>query len=97
VRPDRADSNQRDAAIEAFKDIVRVCMGHGKDGAIEIVENPRSGNPQFCIVILARRAGEIVGAAGFIRRCADLDAAKIVLRQIQSDAARFRADLEEGD
>jgi hypothetical protein len=89
VRPD-GNSAQVQAAINAFKDIVGPCIKQGKDGAIEIINSNRSSLPQFCLVILARRAGKIVGAAAFILRCKNLKAAMQVLKRIQTEALRFR-------
>jgi hypothetical protein len=87
IRPHPSDFNQRKAAIEAFNEIVGKLHVHGDDGVIEISEKPAPANPQFCIVTFARDGGKIVGAAAFICRCANLKAAKVLLRQIQESAA----------
>jgi hypothetical protein len=83
IRPDKADATLRQAAIDAFKDIVRNCLRSGEDGAFEIMEKLRRPEPQFCLVILAHRMEKIAGVAAFICRCENITAANSVLLRLQ--------------
>jgi len=80
---------RKNAAIEAFKEIIaRHCLPSGSDAAI-LVESS-APEQQFCLVTLARRAGKVVGAAAFIKRFDDEEAANAALNQIRSEAEAFR-------
>ena len=83
VRPDDASPEHREAAVAAFRDIVRPCVAQSKDGAIEVAEVPdAAGRLQFCLVTLIRETNEVVGAAAFIVRRTNLDEAKAALARI---------------
>ena len=87
VRPGDTSEEHREAAVAAFRDIVRPCVAQGKDGALEVDEAPDSANRlQFCLVTLIREAGEVVGAAAFIVRRTNLDEAIVALRQVKGTA-----------
>jgi hypothetical protein len=90
VRPGTANAGEKEAAIRAFTEIIRPCIERNTDGAIEVLEQSRTGNPQYCLVILAHRAGKTIGAAAFVRRCADSVAAGTLLERIKKDATSFR-------
>jgi hypothetical protein len=89
MRPDSPDDAARQAAIAAFKEILTPCIQQANDGAIEIDGTADGETKQFCLVTLARRENEIVGAAMFIVRCRDLEHAHTVLRLVQRAAAGF--------
>ena len=84
-----ADGTTPQAALSAFKDIIRRCVTAEKDGAIRIVEEPSPARCRYCLVTLARRADAIVAAAAFIVRCNDDLSAQRMLSDIQTGTQRF--------
>ena len=86
---DDAPPDVKASAMKAFTEIVESCLAQGKDGYFRVGRPDRLKGPQFCLVALARRGEEVVGAAAFIVRCADEDAAKLVLRLARWEAAPF--------
>ncbi len=83
VRPGEASDDQREAAIAAFRDIVRPCVMQGKEGAIQVDEAPdAAGQHQFCLVTLTRKANEVVGVAAFIVHRTNLDEARAALARV---------------
>ena len=87
VRPDKSDAATRDAAVEAFKEIIGPCFQQAKDGAIEIVGTHDMSGMQYCLISLARREEEVVGAAAFIVRCRDIEDARTVLMRVQGEVS----------
>ena len=85
-----ADQATKQARIRAFIEIIGQCVAAERDGVIRIVENPPPLRTQYCLVMLAKRLGKVVGAAGFIARCHDEPEAKNLLRSIQQEAGRFQ-------
>jgi hypothetical protein len=84
VRPDHSDAAIRQKAIAAFRQLVQRCVDAGKDGAIEICDSAEAQRPsQFCLIKLARDSDKIVGAAAFITRCRDTDAARKLLDELR--------------
>src|SRR3954451_24711316 len=43
IRPDNSDADTRQAALQAFAEIVKPCVDKGKDGAIEVAQGPEGG------------------------------------------------------
>jgi hypothetical protein len=83
VRGGDATDDQREAAVDAFRDIVRRCVARRKHGVIRIAAPPdAAGRDPFCLVALTRRSGEVVGAAAFIVRRRDLDEARAALVRV---------------
>ncbi len=83
VRPDRVTRDRRRAAMDAFQDIVRLCIARGKDAAIEVDSSANDQPPQFCLVTLARRENRLIGASAFIARFADEAEARRALEALQ--------------
>ncbi len=69
--------------MNAFKDIVRPYVDQDDDGVIEVSAPDAAGRPQFCLVTLALREGNIIGAAAFIVRRANQDEARPALSELQ--------------
>lgn len=90
------DETERQAAINAFIDIIRPCVSARQDGAFQVSDEPPPVRPQYCVVTLARRAGRVVGAAAFVKRCADQNDATLLLRRIQNTTERFRHGPQPG-
>jgi len=90
VRPDEAAPDVRQAAIQAFADIVKPCIVQGKDGAIRIdgTESNES-DPQFCLVTLLRSENGIAAVSAVITRCPNEDRAKQRLQLMEIVAGYF--------
>jgi hypothetical protein len=91
IRPDEGTKKIREAAVNAFMDLIKPCAVEGKDGAIELSNPPESHNPhpQYCLVTLLRAGGQSVGVSAVITRCTDLDHAKRRLQLMQLMAGYF--------
>ncbi|MCC7351523.1 MAG: HlyD family efflux transporter periplasmic adaptor subunit [Phycisphaerales bacterium] len=89
IRPDNSSQETRQAAINAFVDIIRPCVIQGKDGAIEVGPTPDAGEIQFCLVTLLRSEGQIVAVSAVITRCRDVERAKQRLMSMQLVAGYF--------
>ncbi|HEV2295670.1 MAG TPA: HlyD family efflux transporter periplasmic adaptor subunit [Tepidisphaeraceae bacterium] len=90
IRPDQSDQDTRQAAINAFTEIIKPCIQQNKDGAIE-VSGGAAGDvePQFCLVTLLRNEGEVVAASAVITRCRDVERAQQRLMSMQLVAGYF--------
>ena len=88
IRPDESDQTTRQAALQAFQNIVQPCIEQGKDGAIE-VGAPDGAELQFCLVTVLRNEGQVVGASAVITRARDTDRAKQRLQSMQLVAGYF--------
>ena len=84
LRPDDSDAATRQAAVAAFEDVIAPCLERGSE--IEVGADTGSGK-QFCLVVLARRGGDIAGAAAFIVRSRNEKVANILLRRVQRAAS----------
>jgi hypothetical protein len=90
IRPDESSDEQREAAVQAFKDIVMPCVQQGKDGAIEVDGPDASNEIQYCLVTLLRaEQGNIVAATAVITRCRDLQRAQQRLDSMRLVAGYF--------
>lgn len=88
VRPDGANAQVRQQAIEAFQKMVLPCLEQNKDGAIEV--GPADGGEiQFCLVTLLRSETTIVGVSAVITKCLDTERAKQRLMSMQLIAGYF--------
>ena len=89
VRPDGAAEDVRAAALEAFAQIVKPCVGALKDGAL-LIEGPTGeSEQQFCLVTLLRNDTEIVAVSAVITRARDVERAQQRLVSMQLVAGYF--------
>jgi multidrug resistance efflux pump len=90
VRHDDSPEDVRQAALQAFAEIVRPCIQQGRDGAIEVGgASPENPEPQFCLVTLLRAEGQLQGASAVITRCRDLERAQQRLDSMRLVAGFF--------
>ena len=89
IRPDNATPEVKQAALEAFQDLVRPCLAQNKEGLIELGNPGESGEPQFCLVTPLRADGEIVAVTAVITRCMNVERAKQRLMSMQLVAGYF--------
>ncbi len=89
VRPDNSTAEMRQAAINAFQEIIKPCVSQAKDGAIEIHSKENVQEPQFCLVTLLRSEGEIVAVSAVITRCRNSERAQQRLMSMQLVAGYF--------
>ena len=89
IRPDQSDSETRQAALQAFTEIIKPCIQQNKDGAIEVGASGGDIEPQFCLVTLLRNEGEVVAASAVITRCRDVERAQQRLMSMQLVAGYF--------
>ncbi|MDQ3440316.1 MAG: HlyD family efflux transporter periplasmic adaptor subunit [Planctomycetota bacterium] len=90
IRPDQSDSETRQAALNAFTEIIKPCIQQNKDGAIEVGGGTAGDSePQFCLVTLLRNEGEVVAASAVITRCRDVERAQQRLMSMQLVAGYF--------
>src|SRR5918993_3204797 len=90
IRPDNSDQETRQAAINAFTEIIKPCIQQNKDGAIEVGGGVAGDvEPQFCLVTLLRNEGEVVAASAVITRCRDTERAQQRLTSMQLVAGYF--------
>jgi multidrug resistance efflux pump len=89
IRPDNSTAEVRQAAIQAFTDIIQPCIVQNKDGAIEISGSGDAIEPQFCLVTLLRNEGQVVAVSAVITRCRDLERAQQRLMSMQLVAGYF--------
>lgn len=88
IRPDESDQATRQAAIQAFVNILQPCVAQSKDGAIE-VGSPDGGDAQYCLVTILRDQMQVVAVSAVITRCRSLDRAKQRLSMMQLVAGYF--------
>jgi Barrel-sandwich domain of CusB or HlyD membrane-fusion len=76
IRADNSTAETRAAAISAFQQIIKPCLEQGKDGAIELQTGEVGVEPQFCLVTLLRREGEVIAITAVITRCMNTERAQ---------------------
>jgi multidrug resistance efflux pump len=76
IRADNSSPETRAAAIAAFQQIIKPCLEQGKDGAIELQTGEVGVEPQFCLVTLLRREGEVIAITAVITRCMNTERAQ---------------------
>ena len=76
IRADNSTPETRAAAIAAFQQIIKPCLEQGKDGAIELQTGEVGVEPQFCLVTLLRRDGEVIAITAVITRCMNTERAQ---------------------
>jgi multidrug resistance efflux pump len=76
IRADNSSPETRAAAITAFLQIIKPCLEQGKDGAIELQTGEVGVEPQFCLVTLLRREGEVIAVTAVITRCMNTERAQ---------------------
>lgn len=89
IRPDNSPPETRQAALQAFNDIVRPCVEQGKDGAIEVGAPNDAHELQFCLVTLLRSEGDVVAVSAVITRCINTERARQRLMSMQLVAGYF--------
>lgn len=89
IRPDQSTDEQRQAAINAFSQIIRPCVLQGKDGAVEVGRTTEGAEAQFCLVTLLRNEGRVVAVSAVITRCRGLERARQRLVSMQLVAGYF--------
>jgi hypothetical protein len=83
VRPGDFTPAEREAAVEAFRDIVRPCVEQNKDGAILVSDDPQL----YCLVRMLREADVVRGAAAWIVPARDQATARHLLSRLTARAA----------
>jgi multidrug resistance efflux pump len=76
IRADNSSPETRAAALAAFQQIIKPCLEQGKDGAIELQTGEVGVEPQFCLVTLLRREGEVIAVTAVITRCMNTERAQ---------------------
>lgn len=90
VRHDDSPDEVRQAALQAFAEIIKPCVQQGRDGAIEVGgATPENPEPQFCLVTLLRGEGELQAVSAVIARCRDLERAQQRLDSMRLVAGFF--------
>lgn len=89
IRPDQSTQEQRQAAINAFQEIIRPCVIQNRDGAVEVGQMIDGTEAQFCLVTLLRNEGQVVAVSAVITRCRGLERAKQRLVSMQLVAGYF--------
>ena len=90
VRPDGATDDIRNAALEAFAQIVKPCVEALKDGALLIEGGaPGEAEQQYCLVTLLRNDTEVVAVSAVITRARDVERAQQRLVSMQLVAGYF--------
>jgi hypothetical protein len=88
VRPGVSDAATRQAAIDAFRELIWPCVDQERDGVI-CVGDSQPGGFQYCVIRLLHRAGELIGVAAFILRREDLAQARSVLDRVRRDVQKL--------
>ncbi len=89
IRPDGSDDETRNAALQAFSEIIGECLRQGKDGVIDVGAADESIEPQFCLVTLLRDQENIIAASCVITRCRDQERAQQRLETMRLVAGYF--------
>lgn len=90
VRHDDSPEDVRQAALQAFAEIIKPCVQQGRDGAIEVGgATPENPEPQFCLVTLLRSEGQLQAVSAVIARCRDLERAQQRLDSMRLVAGFF--------
>jgi hypothetical protein len=88
LRPDGANQDVKNQAVNAFQGLIKPCLEQQRDGAIEV--GPAGGGElQFCLVTLLRSETTIVGVSAVITKCLDMERAKQRLMSMQLVAGYF--------
>jgi hypothetical protein len=89
IRPDDSTPEIRQAAVNAFAELIRPCVQRGIDGAIEIESPGENVEPQYCLVTLLRSEGNVVAVSAVITRCRDAERAQQRLMSMEMVAGYF--------
>jgi biotin carboxyl carrier protein len=89
VRPDNADEEIRQQALQAFKELVLPCVQQNKDGALELAPAVGNDEGQYCLVTLLRDDVNSVAVTAVITRCRDNERAQQRLVSMQLVAGYF--------
>jgi hypothetical protein len=88
VRPGVCDDPTRQAAIDAFRDLIGPCIDQERDGVICLADSPHGGC-QYCVIGLLHRSGDLVGVAAFIVRRDNIENAKSALDRVRRDVQKL--------
>jgi AICAR transformylase/IMP cyclohydrolase PurH len=89
IRPDASSPEVGQAALGAFRDLIRTCVEQNRDGAIQVAEGSAKWDPQFCLVTLLRSGGDAVAASAVICRAPSVELARRRLTSMQLVAGYF--------
>jgi RND family efflux transporter MFP subunit len=89
IRPDDSTPEIRQAAVNAFAELIRPCVQQGRDGAIEIESPGENVEPQYCLVTLLRSEGNVVAVSAVVTRCRDAERAQQRLMSMEMVAGYF--------
>jgi multidrug resistance efflux pump len=89
VRPDGADEEVRNQAIQAFRELVHPCVQQNRDGAIELSPSTPTDEGQYCLVTLLRNEAQVVAVSAVVTRCRDVERAQQRLVSMQLVAGYF--------
>jgi hypothetical protein len=86
IRADDAGAEARDAAVRAFREIVRPWAEHDRDAVIK-VWGRSTGGAQYCLVVRLPDRGRTFAMAALICNCADVGEAREKLNQVTAALA----------
>ena len=89
IRPDNSDQQTRQAAVQAFQQLVRPCVQEGKDAALEVGPPNTQEERQYLLATLLRTETEIVAISAVITRCRNMELARQRLTSMQLVAGYF--------
>ncbi len=89
LRPDQASDEARQAAVNAFIQIISPCVEQNREGAFEVGTADDAGELQFCLATILRSEGQAVGITAVITRCLNMDRARQRLSSMELVAGYF--------
>lgn len=89
VRPDGADSEIRQQAIGAFKELIMPFVQQNRDGAIELAPAQGNDEGQYCLVTILRSGDDMIAVSAVITRCLDAERAQQRMVSMQLVAGYF--------
>ena len=89
LRPDQASDEARQAAINAFIQLVSPCVEQNREGAFEVGGADDAGEMQYCLATILRSEGQAVGITAVITRCGNMDRARQRLSSMELVAGYF--------
>ena len=89
IRPDTSDDTVKQQALQAFSELIGMCIQDGRDGAIEVAPTDGTREAQYCLITLLRADGRIVAVTAVITRCLDDQRSRQRLESMQLIAGYF--------
>jgi len=89
IRPDNSDDSVRTQALQAFSELIGMCIQDGRDGAIEVAPTDGTREAQYCLITLLRADGRVVAVTAVITRCLDDQRSRQRLESMQLIAGYF--------